>query len=118
MRRHLDTLAYHRRSAFESNLDKTHRLGYIYLMPTVLRAKGFHIRIYNPPREHGPAHVHVRKGGAEVIILLTDGSQTQAVRENDGMRPADVVAAFRVVEEHAEYLLAKWREIHHDETVE
>jgi hypothetical protein len=35
-------------------------------MPTVLVQGGFKVRILLPPREHGPAHVHVHKAGGLV----------------------------------------------------
>ena len=68
--------------------------------------------IFLPPREHGPPHVHVRKSTGEAVITLatTDGPQT--IRSVFGMRTTDVVAAFRIVEDHTEYLLQRWREHH------
>ena len=50
-------------------------------MPTVLHIDGFQVRIFLPPREHGPAHVHVRKAGAGVVINLPDGNQPLVIRE-------------------------------------
>jgi hypothetical protein len=38
----------------------TQLIGYCS-MPTVLHVGGFQVRIFLPPREHGPARVHVRK---------------------------------------------------------
>ena len=49
-------------------------------MPTVLDANGFQVRVLLPPREHGPPHVHVHKGGAEVVITLPDGEFPLAIR--------------------------------------
>ena len=79
-------------------------------MPTVLDANGFQVRV--PPREHGPPHVHVHKGGAEVVITLPDGEFPLAIRTIHGMKTADVVAAFRLVEAHLEPLRAAWRPHH------
>ena len=81
-------------------------------MPTVLNVDGFHIRILVPPREHGPAHVHVRKAGAVVVINLPDGDKPVGIRTVRGMRAADVVAAFRLVEANVEMLLKQWRRYH------
>lgn len=39
-------------------------------MPTVIQRDGFRVVIFLPPREHGPAHVHVCKAGTEVVITL------------------------------------------------
>jgi hypothetical protein len=77
-------------------------------MPTVVLADGFHVRVYNPPREHSPAHVHVLKGGGEVLVNLNP----IAVRKNYGMRAADIVAAVQLVEVHQSLLLAEWRKRH------
>lgn len=83
-------------------------------MPVVLRHAGFAVRILLPPREHGPPHVHVTKGGGEVIIELPARGDPQRIRGVFAMRNADVVAAFRIVEGHAELLMTHWRR-HHGE---
>ena len=81
-------------------------------MPTVLNVDGFQVRILVPPREHGPAHVHVRKTGTVVVINVRDGDQPLGIRTVRGMRAADVVAAFRLVETNVEMLLEQWRKYH------
>lgn len=81
-------------------------------MPTVLRVDGFAVRIYLPSREHGPAHVHVVKGGDEVVIELADQGRPQRVRDVLDMRDSDVLAAFRIVSVHTKDLLAHWRRLH------
>jgi hypothetical protein len=81
-------------------------------MPTVLDVDGFQVRILLPPREHGPAQVHVRKAGAVVVIDLPEGDRPLGVRTIRRMRDADVVAAFRLVEANAEMLLEQWRKYH------
>ncbi len=68
--------------------------------------------IFLPPREHEPPHVHVRNADGEVVIVLAAGGAPQKIREVAGMRTADVTAAFWLVEEHAEYLLERWRQYH------
>lgn len=78
-------------------------------MPTVLNVGGFQVRILLPPREHGPAHVHVRKAGAVVVIDLPDGDRPLGIRSVRRMRAVDVVAAVRLVEANAEMLLEQWR---------
>lgn len=82
-------------------------------MPTVLRVGGFRVVIFLPPREHRPAHVHVRNARGEVVIELATPLQPQTIRSIAGMRTADVTRAFWIVEEHTDFLLARWRE-HHD----
>lgn len=81
-------------------------------MPAVLRASGFRVVIYLPPREHEPPHVHVWKGGAEVVIELATADAPQALRVISGMRTPDVVRAFRLVEAHADHRLHCWRRYH------
>lgn len=81
-------------------------------MPTVLSVDGFLVRILMPPREHGPAHVHVRKAGAVVVINLPEGEQALGIRTVRRMRAADVVAAFRLVEANVAMLLEQWRKYH------
>jgi uncharacterized protein DUF4160 len=81
-------------------------------MPTVLVIDGFHVRILVPPREHGPAHVHVWKAGTVVVIDLPEGDQPLSIRKARGMRTADTVAAVRLVEANVEMLLEQWRKYH------
>jgi len=81
-------------------------------VPTVLKDGGFHLRILLPPREHGPAHVHVRKAGAVVVIDLPDANQSLGIRKIRRMRETDVMAAFRLVEANVELLLEHWRRYH------
>ena len=77
-------------------------------MPTVLRGDGFDFVILLPPREHGPAHVHARKAGGEVVILLS----SLVVEKVKQMRSADVVTAIGIVADHQDELLSAWRKHH------
>jgi hypothetical protein len=81
-------------------------------VPTVLVVDGFHVRIYLPPREHAPPHVHVAKAGMEVLIALGEAGEPLAVIEVYGMRTRDVVRAYRIVEAHQDMLLEAWRRYH------
>jgi hypothetical protein len=85
-------------------------------MPTVLDANGFQVRVWLPPREHGPPHVHVHKSGGEVVITLPDGEAPLAIRTVHGMKDRDVLAAFRLVEAHLVPLRAAWRRYHGDDS--
>jgi hypothetical protein len=77
-------------------------------VPTVLRVDGFRLIVLLPPREHGPAHVHVsRAGGAVTVELLT-----LAVRDVRGMTDAEVRAAVRIVAANEGILIAEWRKYH------
>ena len=79
-------------------------------MPLVFQEHGFAVFVLLPPREHGPAHVHVRKAGASVVITLNP----IGVRKVDAMRMSDVVKAVRIVEEHLDQLRDVWRQYHGD----
>jgi len=80
-------------------------------MPEVLRVGAFRVAVLFPPREHGPAHVHVTSPTGIVVIELETPKQHQRVRKIEGMSRADVRWAERIVSENTEMLLARWREI-------
>ncbi|MDQ2666215.1 MAG: DUF4160 domain-containing protein [Gemmatimonadota bacterium] len=77
-------------------------------MPTVMSLDGFTLKIYFPPREHGPSHVHVFCGGDEMIIELAP----VAFRENYGLRAVQIVKAVPIVEDNLAMLQEEWRKIH------
>lgn len=91
-------------------------------MPTVVTDGAFRILILNPPREHGPAHVHVLKGcgGGESEVLINLGQPSAPgtswedirLREVRGMMAKDVIRAVRLVEAHLTMLRARWESIH------
>ena len=81
-------------------------------MPTIIRSGGFSVRILFPPREHAPPHVHVVKGGAEVILRLGKPGGPIQVVEVHGMKTGDVVKAVRLVEIWKGELLAAWEALH------
>jgi hypothetical protein len=87
-------------------------MGSFQMCPTVLRTCGFQVHIFLPPREHGPAHVHVVRDEGSVVVMLPVGGAPVRVRSVRGMRDADVIAAVRLVAAHAELLLASWRKYH------
>lgn len=82
-------------------------------MPTVLTQNGFYVRMYLPPREHGPPHVHVRYAGTEVIIALGDATTAPTIVEVHGMGTREVVRAYRIVEANQARLLKAWG-LYHD----
>lgn len=82
-------------------------------MPIVLRVGGFRFAIYAPPREHGPPHVHVfASDGSDASISIPEEGEESFVRSANGMRDTVAWQACRMVDAHATYLLAKWRELH------
>ena len=88
-------------------------LGLLFDMPTVVHEDGFRVRIYGPPREHPPAHVHIEKGqtGLVVIRLGTPERPPKVWRVYD-MKDRDVLKAYRIVEKHHERIRQAWRAIH------
>jgi hypothetical protein len=83
-------------------------------LPTVIRYGGFVVRILFPPREHGPPHVHVVKGGGEVVIRLAEIGGHVEIVQVTGMRTADTVKAISLIERWNDELLAMWKAIHGD----
>ena len=78
-------------------------MGLGLIMLPVLEQDGFQIKVFLPPREHGPAHVHVYKAGGVAVINLPDATQALTLRSvSKTMRNADVVAAVRLVEANVE----------------
>lgn len=82
-------------------------------MPTVLVESGFVVRIYGPPREHPPAHVHVEHGADELVVIrLRQKNSPQRVWRVYGMRDRDVVSAFRIVKANHARIMKAWRRLH------
>lgn len=79
-------------------------------MPTVLRHRGFEIRIRTD--DHDPPHVHVVNGGEEIVILLAVGFEEPTFRENRGMSRPNIRRAMDLVTDNNDTLLMKWRKIH------
>jgi Domain of unknown function (DUF4160) len=81
-------------------------------LPTVIRSGGFAVRILLPPREHGPPHVHVVKGGARVVIGLGTPEGPVKLVKVHGMKDKEVVRAVRLVTIWRTHLLATRKTIH------
>lgn len=76
-------------------------------MPTVLRERGFEVRIYT--FDHPPPHVHVAKAGAIVRIDLATHAATEIVGQ---ISDRDVKRAEQLVARNAGRLLEAWGRIH------
>ena len=76
-------------------------------MPTVLRERGFEVRIYT--LDHPPPHVHVAKAGAIVKIDLTTH---QAIEIVGSISDHEVKSAEKLVAQNATQLKAHWERIH------
>lgn len=84
-------------------------------MPTILRKGGFVVKLYGPPREHAPPHVHVEHGPDELVVIrLRTKESPQRVWRAYGMKDSDVLTAFRLVEAHHRRILRAWRKLHDD----
>lgn len=79
-------------------------------MPTVLRKNGFQVIIWT--HDHLPIHVHIFKGDGELVVNLGNVEADISIRDNYGMRGADLRQALRLVARQHSLLLEKWREIH------
>jgi hypothetical protein len=101
-------------AAVGEQLAKTQGLGYILSMPTVLRSGRFVVKVYGPPREHPPAHVHVEVGRDGIVVIrLSLGDDPVAVwRTLGGLTERDVTEAVRIVEAHEDTIRAAWERIH------
>lgn len=81
-------------------------------MVTIHREFGFRVVVYPGDREHRPPHVHVFNAEGEAKIALGDAETAPSVMLVAGMRKPDVREALRIVEEHQEAFLARWRHYH------
>lgn len=61
-------------------------------------------------RDHEPAHVHVWRGGAEVIIGLSDPVAVRAIRGK--MSPNNVRRALEIAQDALVELSEDWKDVH------
>lgn len=83
-------------------------------MPTVVEEDGFKVRIFGPPREHPPVHVHVEHGAEELVVirLRTRLKPQEVWAVYGGMKDRDVLTAYRIVEKHEARIRNVWRRLH------
>jgi hypothetical protein len=74
-------------------------------MVTIHRAQGLRVVIFVD--DHEPAHVHVFGDGQAKINLI--GPELIWA---EGMKRSDVRRAMKIVAEHREQFLIRWRQIH------
>lgn len=79
-------------------------------MPTIYRQDGFEVMIYT--NDHRPAHVHIFKAEAEVIINLSTATGPPRVRTNIGMGRADERRALIIVAANDDTFWVEWRRLH------
>jgi hypothetical protein len=89
-------------------------------VPTIHIEAGFIFRIFGPPREHGPAHLHIERppDGLVVIRLGLRAGESPEVWKLYRMRRRDVLKAFRIVEREEEKFRTSWEAIHGKEAGE
>ncbi len=79
-------------------------------MGTVLRQLGFAVVIHT--HDHLPPHVHIFKGGAELIVNLGTATAGPSVRDNIGMSGSEERRALALIANQQASLLAAWERIH------
>jgi hypothetical protein len=78
-------------------------------MPEVARVGKYVVVIY--PRDHPPAHVHVRFGRCEARVLVSVATfELDAVRGD--AKPQEVRDAVEAVGQNLDACLAMWKDIH------
>lgn len=82
-------------------------------MPVVFRQGNLVVRVYAPPREHPPPHVHVIfRGVGEVVIEIGTAEEGPRIHQDYGMPPRLIVVAYRLVAEHQEKFQHAWEQLH------
>ena len=82
------------------------------MSPSVLRVRGFVVKMYPPPREHGPAHVHVRRAEGSISIQLDPSGGIPIAKKAKGISERDIEEALTIVWENQETLWRWWRRFH------
>lgn len=78
-------------------------------MITLLRSSGLQFAMYVV--DHDPPHVHVYGDGFAKITLRGRNGRPM-ISESRGMKDNDLKRALRIVEEHQEDFLIRWRAMH------
>lgn len=81
-------------------------------MPTVLTVSGFSVRILSS--DHRPSHVHVVSGSGKAVFLLNCPDGPPSLRENFGLKRAELNRVKQELNEALGHLCAEWRRIHGD----
>ncbi|MDX2261976.1 MAG: DUF4160 domain-containing protein [Gemmatimonadales bacterium] len=82
-------------------------------MPVVFRQGNVVVRIYPPPREHHPPHVHVCFVGiGEVVIELGTAVAGPRIHRDYGVPARMVLAAYHIVADHQELFQHEWEKLH------
>lgn len=76
-------------------------------MPTILREKGYSVKIFVAEQDE-PAHVHISRDDAQVKAWLAPVRLTR----NRGFRPQELSEIFRILTKHETQLLHAYHELH------
>jgi hypothetical protein len=80
---------------------------------TVVVEDGFRVRVFGPPREHAPVHVHVEHGKEGLVVIrLSTRTRPQEIWAVYGMKNRDVFRAYQLVEKHELSIREEWRRLH------
>ena len=78
-------------------------------MPTVLRFRGFQVRIY--PNDHRPSHVHVIGAKGEAVFLLNCPGGPATLRESLGFNGSEIRLIATDLLPHIPALCVAWETI-------
>lgn len=76
-------------------------------MPTIHTENGF--RFFIPTNDHGPAHIHVSKGGRDAKLSLVPDIYLLGETK---MKMKDLSEAFAIVERQQAAFLQAWKTLH------
>lgn len=79
-------------------------------MPTVLRERGFSVRIYL--NDHPPAHVHVVSANGQAKINLGSKNDPPSLLKIWGMSDQEALKALELIKAHQKDLLQQWKQIY------
>lgn len=78
-------------------------------MPEIFREGSFVVRVLLPPREHGPAHVHVWSPEGYMVVQL---EPSLSIREAHGIKSSTAREILSSIEARYDECLAAWRRYH------
>ena len=78
-------------------------------MPEIFRQGSFVVSVLLPPREHGPAHVHVRCPEGFMVVQL---EPSLLIREAQGVKTSTAREILSAIEARYDECLAAWRRYH------
>ncbi len=77
---------------------------------TVIENEKWKIKIYAPPKEHGPAHVHVIAKGEKAEVKICLESLQMIGRTNFSKKSVKLIIKY--IHKHYHFLWKCWEELH------